>query len=389
MKLGELCAIVAIVFAAASKIAPTAATAVAAVPCPAKCAAAGHCCVGDVSSYNLPSCAMGCTIAGATASQDACEAECAAIQGNPKKPCDVTFANHTFQMCETCPAGCASAAPDECQLGCAFAHGKAPPRPLGACADAMDCSLNGDCVGGRCVCDTAWNARADCSALNFAPTPKGGGYRNGTQASWGGYPLRDDATGTWHLFHAQMLHGCPLGSWTTNSVVARSTAPALAGPYAFREVVVGPFAHNPTIRRAPDGTYVLFYIGGWPTKANTCRKQHEAAKADTRVQPAASPTAAPTGLNECGADTHHPDRPPFPGPTGDCCGPPAEGLNAGCGLRMAWSDSLLGPWATAPLNITVPAASYANATAAGVANWMDCAHTNPPVQDFRGAFYTH
>ena len=31
-------------------------------------------------------------------------------------------------------------------------------------------------------------------------------------------------TGTWNLIHAQMAHHCPLGSWKTDSIVARSVS---------------------------------------------------------------------------------------------------------------------------------------------------------------------
>ncbi len=37
-----------------------------------------------------------------------------------------------------------------------------------ACSFALDCFLNGDCVGGACVCDTAWSGAA-CSTLVTGP----------------------------------------------------------------------------------------------------------------------------------------------------------------------------------------------------------------------------
>ena len=61
-----------------------------------------------------------------------------------------------------------------------------------------------------------------------------------------------------------MANHCPLGSWTQNSIVARSvsTTASPLGPYAFAEELLPPFAHNPTVRKAPDGTYFIFFIGG-------------------------------------------------------------------------------------------------------------------------------
>lgn len=248
-----------------------------------------------------------------------------------------------------------------------------------ACVSSLDCSLNGDCIDSTCMCDPAWSG-LDCSALAFLPAPVKGGYRNATEASWGGYPIQD-AEGTWHLFHAQMLYECSLNTWSTNSVIVRSTSASLSEPFTFQEVILGPFAHNPTIRRAPDGTYVLFYIGGWETKPQDCRKQQigglemELGIEATTHAPTHAPTAS---LAECGNRTGTPDLPgiPFPGPTGDCCGPATEDLNGGCGLRLAHSSSLLGPWTSGPLNITVPP-NYANTTENGDVNWMDCTHTNP------------
>lgn len=57
----------------------------------------------------------------------------------------------------------------------------------------------------------------------------------------------------------------------------------------------------------------------------------------------------------------------MPGPTGDCCGSSADGLNAGCGLVTAHSKSLAGPWEVAPLNITDQWRSER----------LYCTHTNP------------
>eukprot|EP01051_Picozoa_sp_SAG22_P012282 SAG22_NODE_1261_length_4977_cov_9.689832_1_plen_255_part_00 len=88
--------------------------------CPSSCLAAGHCCVGDVSSYQTPSCAMGCTIAAQSASTKSCMAVC--DEANRK----VTFKwkNHTFNMADSCPTGCsASDGVGECYQGCAFGLG--------------------------------------------------------------------------------------------------------------------------------------------------------------------------------------------------------------------------------------------------------------------------
>ena len=151
----------------------------------------------------------------------------------------------------------------------------------GACSSASDCHLNGDCVADVCKCDAAWSSSPDCSTMSFAKVQKvagkAPGYYNATESSWGGFPIQ--ANGTWNLIHAQMKNHCPLGSWTTNSIVARSvsTTGKPEGPYAFAEELLPPFAHNPTIRQAEDGTYVIFFIGGWRTNASQCGHAEVAA----------------------------------------------------------------------------------------------------------------
>jgi hypothetical protein len=69
-----------------------------------------------------------------------------------------------------------------------------------------------------------------------------------------------------------MANHCSLGSWTTNSIVARSVSDDLNGPYQFEQEVLPPFAHNPTIRKLANGTYVIWFIGGWEMNASHCGK---------------------------------------------------------------------------------------------------------------------
>ena len=163
--------------------------------------------------------------------------------------------------------------------------------------------------------------------MSFATVAKAAGsapgYYNATESSWGGFPIKD-AEGKWSLIHAQMANHCPLGSWTSNSIVARSvsTSGKPEGPYSFAEELLPPFAHNPTVRKAEDGTYVIFFIGntppfffslahvpfsrvtsarecwlagcagGWPTNVSTCHAEDEAILGDDhhdRPEPEAPP----------------------------------------------------------------------------------------------------
>ena len=89
--------------------------------CSSSCLAAGHCCVGDISSYLTPSCAMGCTIAVQSASTTTCMKVC--DEANRKGT--FQWKNHTFNMGGSCPEGCsASDGVAECYQGCSFALGE-------------------------------------------------------------------------------------------------------------------------------------------------------------------------------------------------------------------------------------------------------------------------
>ena len=129
-----------------------------------------------------------------------------------------------------------------------------------ACTTPLDCSLNGLCSDGVCVCDAGWSGSA-CGNLTLAETdPTLGHAWDSGSSSWGGLPLRDD-NGTWHLFYSQFVRGCGLFSWSTNSRVVHATAPTLEGPFVDADVVEPVFSHNAQAMRAIDGTWVVWYIG--------------------------------------------------------------------------------------------------------------------------------
>lgn len=86
--------------------------------CEGWCVSAGHCCKGSTSSYQHPSCAMGCTIARHTSSLDECQQAC---HDNDKK-CSWSIAGVEMNNCADCPKGCdASDGVAECLYGCS--HG--------------------------------------------------------------------------------------------------------------------------------------------------------------------------------------------------------------------------------------------------------------------------
>ena len=119
-----------------------------------------------------------------------------------------------------------------------------------SCETEIDCQLNGVCSQGSCICDSGWRGEK-CEELDLLPvdsmTPAYGG--NGT-TSWGGSVVKS-SNGSFHMFVAEMANSCGLNTWVTNSIIVHAVASAPEGPYQKREVVMPPFAHNPTALQAP------------------------------------------------------------------------------------------------------------------------------------------
>ena len=131
-----------------------------------------------------------------------------------------------------------------------------------ACRSPEDCSLGGLCVGGRCACDAAFTGPT-CSRLNLAPAPTASLWdRGNSTASWGGKIVFDESDKKWHLFFAELLNHCALGSWGTNSVVSHATADAPMGPFTKQQTLLSAFHHNPTVAfDTSTQTFLLFSIG--------------------------------------------------------------------------------------------------------------------------------
>merc|ERR1712166_1280117 len=92
----------------------------------------------------------------------------------------------------------------------------------------------------------------------------------------------------------------------------------------------------------------MFFIGGWKTEAKDCRGINRKKS----VPPFLNKSRGDETCNgriwpkSCGPD--------MPGPSNDTCGPAdaAYSGNSGCGISMATSKQLDGPWDVAPLKIT-------------------------------------
>jgi hypothetical protein len=139
-----------------------------------------------------------------------------------------------------------------------------------SCSSGLDCSLNGACGGdGRCVCDAGWTGPC-CGQLNLQPidfASTSGGYKHASTSTWGGNIFKNASTAEYHMWIAEMAPddgggSCGLTTWGRNSQITHVSAPSLLGPYVRREVAVPLWSHNPIVRQAPDGTLVLWHIGG-------------------------------------------------------------------------------------------------------------------------------
>lgn len=154
---------------------------------------------------------------------------------------------------------------------------------LPACTSDADCSLLGVCVNpqtgpalepNRCDCDPGWKGE-DCGQADLLPYRDGDGYINESAASWGGRPVYDDKSKTWHLFATEIAHRCPLILFMNDSTVIRAEAESPTGPYTRKETVLPPFHHNPTvIGPTPDGYYLIFSIGNTNTEEEQIGCEH-------------------------------------------------------------------------------------------------------------------
>lgn len=154
------------------------------------------------------------------------------------------------------------------------------------------CSLNGvvSPTNGACVCLPGW-VGSSCNALSLSPAaplnavdqtyfhPSDGPKYPGsfTDNSWGISVSPDDDGQRWHAFMTEMEGNCSISSYSSASRILHMVAPSPSGPWAFSEVALGAFAHNPQVVRYVDGSWLLFHIGNAvPAWCNTTCPGHPA-----------------------------------------------------------------------------------------------------------------
>jgi len=132
------------------------------------------------------------------------------------------------------------------------------------CSSDWDCNLNGACTAdGQCHCLSAWQG-ATCGELALQPAKPRAGLHAGSgvnMSSWGGDVGLDERTGRWTMFAAEMVGGCGINSWQSNSQIVRAVADEPDGEYVVDAVLQPAFAHEPVLARLANGSWLLYSIG--------------------------------------------------------------------------------------------------------------------------------
>ena len=112
--------------------------------------------------------------------------------------------------------------------------------PTGPCTSNASCSLNGDCLSGRCSCTSSWTGD-HCQHLALKPLPAGpSGYGvSPNVSSWGGSIFHNDSEpeSLFHLYVTEEAFGKGLSSWRTASQIVHAVSKRPLGPYTRRDVV--------------------------------------------------------------------------------------------------------------------------------------------------------
>jgi len=180
-----------------------------------------------------------------------------------------------------------------------------PLLPGAQCTAARDCSLNGRCVPAglarklHCVCEPAWSGASDCSVLSFTPGKRASGYRPHAATSWGGGGYYDNSSGLWLLWASEMVGGCGMAAWTTNSHTIRASSPEPLGLYTREAEQFPVWSHESAVTRGPRGEWIAFMSYNVPQTRAICTGCVGGLTNTTCVEPkqhaAAAAAAAPVG----------------------------------------------------------------------------------------------
>lgn len=145
-----------------------------------------------------------------------------------------------------------------------------------SCTSDLDCSLNGVCTSGSCVCDKPWSGQG-CEKMNFKPVTFPQGYGMAPNlTSWGGGAIYDPGTKKYHAYISVMTNDCLLKDWGAGMRVDHAVADTVTGPYKFVDVAVPVPSPNAAPIRLHDGTYAIIHImsgNGSPNGGPNCTCQ--------------------------------------------------------------------------------------------------------------------
>lgn len=143
------------------------------------------------------------------------------------------------------------------------------------CSDDAGCSYNGICHNnGTCTCRPQWRG-PHCASLNLLPTSVTAGLHGANEPAipadpahpigaqplrgyWGSSVLRGD-DGQWHMWSAEMVSGCGIWAWCSNSQIVHAVSPTPTGAYSRADVAQKIWSHEPTVARAPTGEFVMMF----------------------------------------------------------------------------------------------------------------------------------
>jgi len=145
--------------------------------------------------------------------------------------------------------------------------------------------------------------------LDLQPAPLKGIYGfEPNVSSWGGEVLHVD--GTYHLYASEMVGGCGLTEWYSNSRIVHATSKSLLGPYGFKDEAIPLWSHGPSLAVDRSGSkpkYLLWRTGqmlGPSARAKSCdgKPQQTPATEPRMLHVADSPDGPWTPVSAPGLD---------------------------------------------------------------------------------------
>merc|ERR1711865_774181 len=146
------------------------------------------------------------------------------------------------------------------------------------CSSAVDCSMAGLCVSGRCKCDPGWTGD-DCNNLRLNPNATVA-VSSAKRNVWGGHAALNSTSGAWHWLGGVYEPGVPVSSWETSALAGHASQRTqnghVVGKYTFDQIVVQPSAGyafdngsigcpylvaNPNPWHNHSDAWLLFYTG--------------------------------------------------------------------------------------------------------------------------------